>query len=144
MSGYHPDAINEVLQSRSRNSRAQDTARRELWFDIDDTVSGGVGHFPTVSFLRCPVAGVIVVEGESLGARRRSILLDRVVRIEIGEESVFSLGTDVLTDQFLFFLRQGVPDFSAVVLHERVLRHLVMYFPKFFKIHNNKKEKLIF
>ena len=28
MSGYHPDAINEVLQSRSRNSRAQDTGGR--------------------------------------------------------------------------------------------------------------------
>ena len=144
MSGYHPHAINEFLQSRSRNSRAQDTARRELWFDIDDTVSCRIRHLPSVAFLRCPVAGVIVVEGESLGARRRSILLNRVVRIEIDKESFFSLGTDVLTDQFLFFLRQGVPDFSAVVLHVRVLRHWVMYFPKFFKIHNNKKEKLIF
>ncbi len=30
MSGYNPDAINEVLRSRSRNSRAQDTAGRGM------------------------------------------------------------------------------------------------------------------
>ena len=69
---------------------------------VDHLIAGRVLHFPSVSFLRCPVAVVVVVEGEGLGARRRSILL------------------------------------------KRVLRHWVMYFPKFFKIHNNKKEKLIF
>ncbi len=38
MSGYHPDAINEVLRSRSRNSRAQDIAGRGM------SGNGGAGH----------------------------------------------------------------------------------------------------
>jgi len=47
-------------------------------FDINDLLPGGVGHFPSVAFLRRPVLHIVLVEREGLRTRAAEVLNEEI------------------------------------------------------------------
>ena len=70
---------------------------------VDHLIAGRVLHLPSVSFLRCPVAVVVVVEREGFSPRQRAhrVILYREVRILVNELAALKLACYLFIDRFL-------------------------------------------
>ena len=75
---------------------------------VDHLIAGRVLHFPSVSFLRCPVAVVVVVEREDLGALL-AMVLNSKQRVIVNEFSFCQFFRDSIENGILLVFRQRNP-----------------------------------